>query len=67
MSAPHDPDFVPTFALTLTPAQRMALIHLIHGAMTGPCVMDVYVDVVHQTEVRPSDLLALVLHATPLS
>lgn len=55
---PADPNFV----LVLTPSQRMALLDIIMQTMTGPVRMQVYVDVLRGTEVRPSELLELVMN-----
>lgn len=55
----------PMFVIRLTASQRMALLDVISHVMTGPLRLDVFVDVVRQTETRPEDLLALVMNAEP--
>jgi len=51
------------YVILLTPSQRMALLDLISMSMVGPLRMDLYVDVIRQTETRPEELLALVTNA----
>ncbi len=47
----------------LTPSQRMALLDIIMATMHGPLALEVYVDVVRRVDVRPEELLNLVLQA----
>lgn len=57
------------YVLVLTPSQRMALSDIILQVMHGCNGMrlDVFVDVVRHVEVRPGELLALVMEAETIA